>query len=306
MPCPWIVRTFPRRSTPTLFPECVCTECDSAGLRPAPGLSFVAPGRAAAFVAPRPLFTFEAPPRPLFAVAPPRPPFAVFVPGRPPALLLVVPGRPPFAVEFVAGRPPAVGVFVPGLAVFPPVVVPGRAPGPPAVFVPGRPPVAPVAGCPPDGAVAGREGAAAGLGAAAGFACGAGAFGGGADFLSFAKAGIANAIESNTKFLSRWVPGFICGLLSGARTLSVLRQGTSVKKTISCGALWGEASRVGHNTPQVAATILAFPAVVNDFFRRYSPLLAITKFAQCRMINIAQQSGILARVAQARHTPKLR
>src|ERR1700722_6134129 len=99
MPCPWIVRTFPRRSTPTLFPERVCTERDSAGLRPAPGLSFVAPGRAAAFVAPCPLFTFEAPRRPLFAaVAPPCPLFAavppcpavaVFVPGRPPLLLVV-------------------------------------------------------------------------------------------------------------------------------------------------------------------------------------------------------------------------
>jgi hypothetical protein len=233
------VRTFPRRSTPTLFPERVVTDRDSAGLRPAPGLSFVAPGRAAAFVAPCPLFTFEAPPCPLFAVVPPCPAVAVFVPGRPPVLLLVVPGCPPFAVEFVAGWPPVVAVLVPGLPVVPPVVVPGRAPEPPAVFVAGWPPVAPVDGCPPDGAVEGCAGAAAGLDAAAGFDCGAGAFGGGADdFLSFAKAGIANAIDSNTKFLSRWVPGFMCGLLSHARTLSVLRQGTSVKKTISCGALW--------------------------------------------------------------------
>src|SRR5580700_9720168 len=152
MPWPWMVRTFPRLSSPTLFPDLVCTVCDTAGARPAP--------------APK-LCGATAPPCTAAVPAvPPRAPMDVFVAPRP--VVVVVPCTPVAPVvprapvtEPVVPRPVVVVVLVLAPCVPAAVVVPGCTPVVPEVFVRGA------------GAAA-RGAAAAGFGAAAGLA-GAGA-----------------------------------------------------------------------------------------------------------------------------------
>jgi hypothetical protein len=171
-----MVRTFPRWSSPTLLPDLVCTDRDTAGDLPAPAPKLCGgaapPGCPAAVVV---------------AECAPAAPAAAWFPGAPP----VAPTECPPAV-FVAGCPPTAPVV---LVCAPAAVGPGCAPAPLAVPVVGCAPGAPpVVGWVP-------AGAADGCGAAAGFAgAAAGLAGAGADFLGAdcdaAKLGISNRRSS--------------------------------------------------------------------------------------------------------------
>lgn len=266
-----MVRTLPRLSSPTLLPDLVCTERDTAGERPAPAPKLcgaAAPLCAPAVpVAPRaPAFPAVAPRAPAAPVAP-RPPVVVAprapagpVAPRAPAPVAVAPRAPAPAAPVVPRAPVPVAVVAPRAPVAPvapraPVVpaVAGRAPAVPAVLLLGA-------------AAAGRGAAAAGLaGAAAGFE-GAGGLG----FLACAPARhgnnrraarVTNQLETN---LLQRKAGFISSAPRCARPsfCNHFAENWDGRRLFA-----GLGRRMGRSRrPQVSGKILAFRAGVNDFF----------------------------------------